>query len=160
MKSQKITEQEYQDRIKNDWMTCSHCKFNGGIRFFSMGDHVKKYPYCFECRKSSRDQYENNRRNKDLNEKFGISLDQYNYLLRLQNNKCKICKKPESYKNHKTNKLFMLAVDHCHKSGIVRGLLCRKCNTGLGHFEDNWKYFNAASRYVRASKFSLPLILD
>ncbi len=58
------------------------------------------------------------KRNKYLLKKYGISLDQYNEILKKQNNACAICKRDRS--NFKNN----LAVDHDHKTGEVRGLLC------------------------------------
>jgi hypothetical protein len=54
---------------------------------------------------------------------YGINLEQYNKILSYQNNVCAICHQI-SYRN--------LVVDHCHKTGIVRGLLCDSCNVTLG----------------------------
>ena len=41
-----------------------------------------------------------------------------------------------------------LAIDHCHESGIVRGLLCMPCNTGLGNFKDNVQTLLNAIKYL------------
>lgn len=71
-------------------------------------------------------------RNKHLKRKYGITVEQYNEMLRNQNGTCKICNRA-----CKTGKF--LAVDHCHKTGKVRGLLCALCNTNLGRIE---KYLN------------------
>ena len=61
---------------------------------------------------------------------FGISLEQYNEMLKKQGSVCAICKeKCKSGKN--------LAVDHCHTTGKIRGLLCSNCNRGLGLFTDD-----------------------
>lgn len=64
-------------------------------------------------------------RDKYLKKKYGISLKQYNYMLRRQGNKCAICGK------HQKNEIRNFAVDHCHRTGIVRGILCNYCNSRL-----------------------------
>ena len=66
-------------------------------------------------------------RHCQLKARYGLSAVEYDRLLTLQRNVCRICMKPCS-----TGK--RLAVDHDHKTGKIRGLLCRRCNRGLGHF--------------------------
>ncbi len=75
--------------------------------------------------------------------KYNITIEQYNILFDMQQGKCKICNKIETCKNQGT--IMNLSVDHCHKTGKIRGLLCHKCNKGLGLFGDNSKItlFNA-----------------
>lgn len=68
-------------------------------------------------------------RRKKLMSRFGITVEQYDSMLALQNEVCKICGNPEKIENRR------LAVDHDHESGRVRGLLCFKCNTMVGHIE-------------------------
>ena len=41
-----------------------------------------------------------------------------------------------------------LVIDHCHDTGVFRGLLCAHCNAGLGYFEDNIDWMDEAIRYV------------
>ena len=83
-----------------------------------------------------------------LKRDFGISLNEYNDMLKKQNNVCAVCGKKETARNIKTNKVCDLAVDHCHKTGVVRGLLCSKCNTGLGFFADSKKDLTLAIKYL------------
>jgi translation initiation factor 2 beta subunit (eIF-2beta)/eIF-5 len=74
--------------------------------------------------------------------RYGITLEQYNELLEKQLHACAICKEPESQISW--GKTKRLAVDHCHKTGKVRGLLCQRCNTTLGRYEDDpyvWENF-------------------
>ena len=70
-------------------------------------------------------------------------------LLEKQNNKCAICKLPEIMINPRTKELKNLAVDHCHKTGKVRGLLCVRCNHGIGNFKDNEIFLEEALKYLK-----------
>ncbi len=65
------------------------------------------------------------------------ALKVYNEMLTSQNNLCAICNRPESKKS-KQGVVRSLAVDHCHSTGKVRGLLCFDCNTTLGKVERNY----------------------
>lgn len=69
--------------------------------------------------------------------KYGISVEQYKAMLATQSNKCKIC--------HSETKLF---IDHCHKTGKVRGLLCNNCNLVLGSMKDNPALLIKAAAYL------------
>lgn len=84
-------------------------------------------------------QYKVSMRRCNLRSEYGISLEDYNILKKNQKGRCAICNKKYS----KT-----LLVDHDHKTGRVRGLLCRKCNTGLGQFCDNPKLLWQACLYM------------
>ena len=65
----------------------------------------------------------------ELNRKYGMKLETYEHLEKIQNYSCAICKK------HKDELPRGLQVDHDHKTGHIRGLLCTKCNITLGHYE-------------------------
>ena len=67
-------------------------------------------------------------------------------MLTRQNNLCAICKK-EGFKINK-NTALNLVVDHCHVTGVVRGLLCHNCNRALGLFKDNIESLNTAILYL------------
>jgi superfamily II helicase len=74
---------------------------------------------------------------------YGISIEEYERLLVKQKYCCAICK----VKVTKLNK--SLCVDHDHKTGKIRGLLCENCNNGLGGFRDNIKFLQVAQQYLR-----------
>jgi hypothetical protein len=76
-----------------------------------------------------------------LRARYGITIEEYDQLLVLQEGVCAICKK--SCTSGKR-----LAVDHDHESGIVRGLLCRKCNRGIGLFHDSLELLQSAANYL------------
>jgi hypothetical protein len=67
-------------------------------------------------------------RRGQLKRLYGISPADYDALLAKQDGACATCGKPSKE---------TLCVDHCHATGTIRGLLCRKCNTGLGCYEDD-----------------------
>lgn len=114
------------------------------LREYSADHYASKY--CSKkCKHKS--QYSKQRvyvLNKDyqLKKKYGISLEDYAKLVNNQEHSCAICETV-------TEKLY---VDHCHNTGIVRGLLCINCNTGLGHFKDNSKLLKKAIQYIEDLK--------
>ncbi|HVI40499.1 MAG TPA: endonuclease VII domain-containing protein [Anaerovoracaceae bacterium] len=74
---------------------------------------------------------------------YGLSIEQYNHLLKEQMGVCAICGKPETKVLNGT--VASLAIDHCHDTGAVRGLLCIKCNRSLHDIE----WHQSAIRYLR-----------
>jgi hypothetical protein len=82
-------------------------------------------------------------RERHLKRKYGVSLADYNSMLDGQNNGCAICDKPASDEKH-----GVLHVDHCHKTGKVRGLLCNNCNQVLGRAHDNPETLCRAATYL------------
>lgn len=85
----------------------------------------------------------------DLKKRYGLSLDDYVTMLKTQDNKCAICYKEETaISRFGTPK--RMAVDHCHTENKVRGLLCEKCNRGLGYFCDNSEYLLRAAEYLKS----------
>lgn len=82
-----------------------------------------------------------NRRSK-LKRNFGLSLEDYEKILASQNGKCAICGTSEP------GGRGSFAVDHCHQSEVIRGLLCNRCNVGLGHFNDDPHLLLMAVDYI------------
>lgn len=80
-----------------------------------------------------------------LQVRYGISLKDYTSMLIKQNYSCAIC--GNSPEEGRTN-TFRLSVDHCHSTGKVRGLLCQKCNTGLGLLGDTYESLLKALNYL------------
>ncbi len=87
-------------------------------------------------------------KNTFLKKEYGITLNDFKLKLKEQNNVCAICEQPEQA-TYKGIKKKDLAVDHCHKTGEIRGLLCSKCNTGLGVFKESPELLNSAIKYLK-----------
>lgn len=84
-----------------------------------------------------------------LRKNYSISLEEYQNLYELQNGLCGICNSVgfKISKNQRQN----IVIDHCHKSGKVRGLLCHNCNRGLGLFKDSKEYLYNAILYLEGA---------
>lgn len=80
----------------------------------------------------------------DLKRRFGVSLPEYEDLLKQQDGKCAICGQVDQW--------FGLAVDHCHGTKKVRGLLCSQCNRGIGMFRDSPDLLRKAAEYLQHPK--------
>jgi hypothetical protein len=89
-------------------------------------------------------------KNYSLKKNFGITIEEYDKLHTAQNHVCAICKKTETAL-HNNGKPKDLAVDHCHNSGRIRGLLCWRCNTGIGKLYDNPEILRKAADYIEKS---------
>lgn len=87
-------------------------------------------------------------RSIDLKKMFGITIEQYDEMLRDQGGVCKICGEAERRADG-AGRYTNLSVDHCHSTGRVRGLLCSSCNRGLGFFKDRPDLIDAAAAYLR-----------
>lgn len=112
--------------------------------------HWKK-PITSETAADYQRQWRNNNPEKaksnELKKMFGITLQEYEALFDKQNGLCAICKGKETTKSHDGAPRRM-PVDHCHKTGRIRGLLCTQCNRGLGMFGDERSRLLAAAEYL------------
>jgi len=91
-------------------------------------------------------------KNTVLKRKFGITIVDFNKLIKKQNNKCAICGKKESVIDYRTKKVYALSVDHNHKTGKVRELLCTRCNNLLGRCQDDINLLKKVIRYLKRNK--------
>lgn len=82
---------------------------------------------------ANRDKYLTIERDRAYRARYGITLADYDRMLKEQDSRCAICGSDRALKNNERTWAF--AVDHCHTTGKVRGLLCNACNVGLGWFE-------------------------
>ena len=108
------------------------------------GDKNRKFcsTICYESK-------EKIRARNTLLSKYGLDIESYNKMFLEQDGKCLICSHPES-ERLPNGQLKPLAVDHCHITGTIRGLLCLRCNIGIGNFNDNWVLLQNAMEYLVA----------
>jgi hypothetical protein len=130
---------------------CGRCKQDLPFKAFNKNKRTKDgwQTQCRKCIKEQRQKWakENpeKRRKRKLLANYGITTEQYNEMLEAQSHGCKIC----GSKDPRNKSYRYLVVDHCHQSGIVRGLLCDYCNVALGRFEDDIDRLKAAVQYLR-----------
>lgn len=77
--------------------------------------------------------------------KYKLSVQDYERMLRIQDYRCKIC--GDEFKNPKH-----ICIDHDHKTGRIRGILCTWCNSGLGFFKDEPNRLLKAATYLMTLK--------
>lgn len=99
-----------------------------------------------EWQKSRKDEDKDYYKNKSLRTRYGISPEEYNKLFMDQEGKCKICGCEETTVANGITR--SLAVDHNHTSGVIRGLLCRKCNTAIGLLKEDKLLLLKAVEYL------------
>ncbi len=99
------------------------------------------YPTCKICMQKSANTKTGKarKRNWNLFKLYGISLAGYRKMYEERGGKCDVC----------NTKVDLLHIDHSHKTGVIRGLLCVDCNTGIGCFKDSVLNMQIAIRYIR-----------
>ena len=138
---------------------CSRCKREKDDNEFYKEKHGKGglTSYCKECSINYHlawqviHRVEKNEYNRNRN--HNMVTDDYNKLLKLQNNLCAICGKPENRTYN--GKITALMVDHDHKTGKIRGLLCHHCNIILGHMRDELYLCDKVKEYLTQSLFKV-----
>lgn len=114
---------------------CTKC---GEDVFQSSGKYFHRTPLCSKC--------------YNMESKLGkykITESDYNNMLQRQGGLCALCQKESvGYIDKYTKMGKPLVIDHCHKTGGVRGLLCSRCNYGLGMFKDDVVLLCKAIEYL------------
>lgn len=123
---------------------CSKCGLTKSVHAFSVGQS-----WCKDCFRSERRRriesepgYADRIRGYQLKHAFGVPLEDYKRQAEEQGNACAICKQPALPGRRQ------LAVDHDNESGLLRGLLCVNCNTGIGKFKHDVERLRAAIAYL------------
>ena len=88
-----------------------------------------------------------------LRKHYGLALGEYDRMLAKQDGRCAICKTKEPGGQTKKNgESPRFHVDHCHDTGVVRGLLCHNCNVGIGNMRHDPEILRKAIDYVRSTE--------
>lgn len=113
--------------------TCVTCHQRCSLDKFRMRDgrwFLNKCNACYKIEDGERLRYM----------KYGVSKEQFDNMIAAQENQCAICSQPNAKR--------ALCIDHDHKTGEIRGLLCDPCNKGIGFFNDRPELLIAASEYL------------
>ena len=121
---------------------CTKCKIEKDDASFYI-HHIKnkivRRQPCKDCHKLNSSQlYIKSRKWQEKKRRYGISKQEYERFVEKQKGLCAICLNP--FDN--------LDVDHCHTTSKVRGLLCQKCNKGIGLLQENIVIIENAKRYL------------
>lgn len=139
-----VNEDLKKERIDiNKNLKCSMCKSEKKLTDYWDIDLKSRFCRCKECRENM---YKKHREIVSMSHRVKLPKAEYDLMLEKQNFVCFICKNPEKAKFKKGIK--NLAIDHCHASGKIRGLLCQSCNQGIGIFKDSLEYLRAAADYL------------
>lgn len=138
--------------VKDGFKYCPECKQELSLNMFGL--NVSNYDfvhgYCKECMKQRYIKNKDIHRAYAIQQNFNLSWEQYTNLFNEQDGKCAICNKDIYLAATDKNKTAH--VDHCHKTGKIRGLLCARCNHGLGVFEDDIEVLQGTINYLQESK--------
>ena len=116
-------------------------------------------PYCKPCHKARRHAAYQRQGGKDIpyeqliKREYGITLADYNAILRKQAHRCAVCRRPETARS-RNSEPRRLSVDYDHVTKIVRGLVCHRCKLLVWAFEDNHVTLHAVEAYVEAFRAS------
>lgn len=137
---------------------CTRCKEIKPFEDFGRRGPKRSNAYESECkickRKRSSEAYHTSPveqariRNKNLKKNFGITLEEYTRMLDFQGGVCAICGKEETRIDPRRGIVSSLAVDHDHKTGMIRGLLCYTCNMALGYLQEDPNLIQALLTYI------------
>jgi hypothetical protein len=148
---------EHAAALKAGNKICGSCKKKKPLNVFSNSPSRSSgvSGWCKECEnKHKQTKYKDRIRNSNL-KKYGLDQKSYQQLLQKQGNKCKICGiYSEIAPGVGFSKGGVLCVDHDHLTNKIRGLLCSKCNTGLGLFFDDISNLENAILYLKEANHS------
>jgi hypothetical protein len=98
---------------------------------------------------ANREKYLAKMKANNLLKRYGLTADDYEQLLAAQDGKCAICGMTSGWRHRQSGERKKLAVDHCHETGRVRGLLCDRCNTAIGKLNHDPALLQKAIEYLR-----------
>lgn len=114
---------------------CAQCGRGRAERFYTSA----RARICASCLKANR---RSGARRRHVEVTYGLTAEQHDLLLHGQEGLCGICRSPRPYN---------LAVDHDHATGLVRGLLCKRCNKLLRDVRDDTRVLHNAAAYLTQS---------
>ena len=137
--------------------TCKICNEAKPLtEFYQTVRNREPYGYHGKCKscyvKKQQENYDPiKKRDENLKRVYGIGIEEYNTLLEKQNNRCAICEStdPKGRKSGRGGGVDVFYVDHDHKTGNVRGLLCNICNRTMGYVGENSNVLEEMIKYLQ-----------
>lgn len=133
--SRGLREKRVCENCKNDFITLSIKVRQGGEKFCSISCY-------YHFRKNSSKKQDNKVTQRKY--KYGINNDTFEKMILNCNNSCEICGLTFDFGKRYSTPF----IDHCHKTGEIRGLLCSKCNSGIGFLKDSEVLISNALNYI------------
>jgi len=125
------------NEYKRAYYSANKEEINRRCRELSPSRRKQKAIYNSRYYNSHKEESHKTSRRYVLKNTYGMSEDDRDNLINKQEGRCAICKK-----------FAELVIDHDHSTQKVRGMLCRKCNLAIGHFEDDITYMASAIKYL------------
>ena len=122
---------------------CPHCGETKPASEFYYTGRGRLYSWCKVCVRSDSKRYPLSQHHCWLKKAYGITLEQYDEMAERQGDRCGICGTDSPGEKYR-----WFCVDHCHKTGVVRGLLCHHCNWLLGRVGDDPEVLRKAIEYL------------
>lgn len=137
-KTEKNDNEFYRNKVAKNRLSswCKECYKEKNAKWYQINSE-KSIKYARDWGKNNPERFKRNAFKSHLKRLYGMTIEEYNNLLKLQNNVCAICKEPET--RIRNGNITSLMVDHDHKTGKVRELLCSGCNSSLPIVEDTEK---------------------
>lgn len=123
-------------------------RFVGLYASLSEAEKVKRRRSARQWREKNREHFRRKEKARGFLRRYGITLDDFNVMLASQDNACAICRTPHDPDAPGRRGKLGLHVDHDHRTGKVRGLLCNGCNRALGFVQDRPEVLRAAADYL------------
>jgi hypothetical protein len=150
-------EKKPKERFQPQGYQCRECRTEKQRAYYASlppdtaEERKKKNEYLATWRAKNAERLKESSRVKHLKRKFNLTLEEYNSMSDSQNGLCAICQQ-------KCETEMNLAVDHCHTTGKIRGLLCKNCNTAIGLFKEDTDNMLRAIEYIKFHKLSEAVI--
>lgn len=125
---------------RREWYLKNQSAVKEQSRQYYSATREKRIEVARKWREENLDQHRRNARRFKLKNKYGITPEQYEQMVKDQNGVCFLCGKKADGKR--------LSIDHCHKTNHVRKLLCQDCNLVLGFIERDLDWLRRALEYL------------
>lgn len=122
--------------------------FKNGVRLYKSTCKACAAARMRKWAKDNSERHTKTRHEWNLKNLYGVSAEWYQQKLKEQDGKCGICRKEQETRHGVNGTPFRLAVDHCHTTGRVRGLLCNDCNRAIGLLKDDPQLLVRAIEYL------------